>query len=156
VTSDVSVGRSRYGADSGATNRSGALKQLKLATTRSVIPSGSADAADERREFLEEAMELFQAKRVLLTAYADTDAAIHCRGVKTDYYLLKPWDPPEAPVPVVNVALMTVSSFRPPSCVVGSRWSPIASDQRLLGSEIRCLSWLDIEAGEEAPLGPVR
>src|SRR5215204_6539415 len=47
-------------------------------------------------EFLEEAMDLFpHARRVLLTAYADTDAAIQAINVvDLDHYLLKPWDPP--------------------------------------------------------------
>src|SRR4030095_13243120 len=48
-------------------------------------------------EFLEEAMDLFpHARRALLTAYADTDAAIEAINVvDLDHYLLKPWDPPE-------------------------------------------------------------
>src|SRR5579871_814105 len=48
-------------------------------------------------EFLEEARKLYpDAKRVLLTAYADTEAAIRAiNRVQIDYYLLKPWDPAE-------------------------------------------------------------
>src|SRR3954447_99987 len=48
-------------------------------------------------EFLEQAMDLFsRARRALLTAYADTDAAIAAINVvDVDHYLLKPWDPPE-------------------------------------------------------------
>ena len=48
-------------------------------------------------EFLEQAMDLFpQARRALLTAYADTDAAISAINlVDVDHYLLKPWEPPE-------------------------------------------------------------
>src|SRR5829696_6752587 len=48
-------------------------------------------------EFLEQAMDLFpRARRALLTAYADTDAAIQAINVvDVDAYLLKPWDPPE-------------------------------------------------------------
>jgi thioredoxin reductase (NADPH) len=48
-------------------------------------------------EFVGLALELFpDVKRVLLTAYADTEAAIHAiNDVQIDYYLLKPWDPPE-------------------------------------------------------------
>ena len=39
-------------------------------------------------------------KRALLTAYADTDAAINAiNSVQIDYYLMKPWDPPEAALP---------------------------------------------------------
>src|SRR5512143_4318309 len=48
-------------------------------------------------QFLEQAREIFpEAKRVLLTAYADTEAAIaSINKLQLDYYLLKPWDPPE-------------------------------------------------------------
>ncbi|MEM6598229.1 MAG: response regulator, partial [Cyanobacteria bacterium P01_C01_bin.69] len=48
-------------------------------------------------EFLEQASDVFPtAKRALLTAYADTDAAISAiNDARLDYYLLKPWDPPE-------------------------------------------------------------
>lgn len=48
-------------------------------------------------EFLEQAMDLYpHARRVLLTAYADTDAAIQAINVvDLDHYMLKPWDPPE-------------------------------------------------------------
>ena len=47
--------------------------------------------------FLEKAIKIFpDAKRVLLTAYSDTEAAIKAiNDVKLDYYLMKPWDPPE-------------------------------------------------------------
>ena len=48
-------------------------------------------------EFLEEAIKLYpETKKVLLTAYADTDAAIaSINAIDLDYYLMKPWDPPE-------------------------------------------------------------
>ena len=48
-------------------------------------------------EFLEKAKSLFpKSKRVLLTAYSDTDAAIKAiNDVQLDYYLMKPWNPPE-------------------------------------------------------------
>src|SRR5437773_8149412 len=48
-------------------------------------------------EFLEKAIELYpDAKRALLTAYADTDAAIRAiNNAHIDHYLMKPWDPPE-------------------------------------------------------------
>ncbi|MEO1447594.1 MAG: response regulator, partial [Cyanobacteria bacterium J06635_11] len=48
-------------------------------------------------EFLEQGSEIFpKAKRALLTAYADTNAAISAiNDARLDYYLLKPWDPPE-------------------------------------------------------------
>src|SRR6516225_2883272 len=56
-------------------------------------------------EFLAEAMKIFpSACRVLLTAYADTDAAIQAiNAIKLHHYLLKPWDPPEENLyPVIN------------------------------------------------------
>ncbi len=59
-------------------------------------------------EFLEEAMDLFpHARRALLTAYADTDAAIEAINVvDLDHYLLKPWDPPEEKLyPVVDALI---------------------------------------------------
>ena len=59
-------------------------------------------------EFLEKAMDIYPtARRVLLTAYADTDAAIDAINVvDLDYYLLKPWDPPEEKFyPVIDVQL---------------------------------------------------
>src|SRR6201982_2211036 len=59
-------------------------------------------------EFLERAMDIYPgARRALLTAYADTGAAIDAINVvDLDYYLLKPWDPPEEKLyPVVDSLL---------------------------------------------------
>ncbi|MEU6643459.1 FAD-dependent oxidoreductase [Saccharomonospora sp. NPDC046836] len=81
-------------------------------------------------EFLEQALDLYPgARRVLLTAYADTDAAIDAINVvDLDHYLLKPWDPPEEKLyPVVDelldawrtADLTPVTEIR----VVGHRWS---------------------------------
>ena len=88
-------------------------------------------------EFLEQAMDLFpQARRVLLTAYADTDAAIQAINVvDVDHYLLKPWDPPEEKLyPVVDELLdaWAVSDRQPPRQVrvVGHRWSPPSYEVR--------------------------
>src|SRR3954466_16010770 len=61
-------------------------------------------------EFLEQRMDLFpRARRALLTAYADTEAAIQAINVvDVDYYLLKPWEPPEEKLyPVVDAMLET-------------------------------------------------
>src|SRR3954447_14095404 len=81
-------------------------------------------------EFLEEAMDVFPAaRRVLLTAYADTDAAISAINlVDVDHYLLKPWDPPEEKLyPVVDELLEDwLSSDHvpvPETKVIGHRWS---------------------------------
>jgi thioredoxin reductase (NADPH) len=81
-------------------------------------------------EFLEQAMDLFpNARRALLTAYADTDAAIQAINViDLDHYLLKPWEPPEEKLyPVVDelLELWRSADDTPVTAtqVVGHRWS---------------------------------
>jgi len=81
-------------------------------------------------QFLEAAMDLFPlARRVLLTAYADTDAAINAINVvDLDHYLLKPWNPPEENLyPVVDglleAWLASADAATPELKVVGHRWS---------------------------------
>ena len=81
-------------------------------------------------EFLERAMDIWPAaRRVLLTAYADTDAAIDAINVvDLDHYLLKPWDPPEEKLyPVVDSLLdaWRQADYRPvpETKIVGHRWS---------------------------------
>jgi thioredoxin reductase (NADPH) len=88
-------------------------------------------------EFLERAMDIYPgARRALLTAYADTSAAIDAINVvDLDYYLLKPWDPPEEKLyPVVDSLLETwySSDHRPvpETKVVGHRWSARSSEVR--------------------------
>jgi thioredoxin reductase (NADPH) len=88
-------------------------------------------------EFLEGAMDIFPgARRVLLTAYADTGAAIDAINVvDLDHYLLKPWDPPEEKLyPVVDALLdaWRASDHRPvrETKVVGHRWSARSSGVR--------------------------
>ena len=88
-------------------------------------------------EFLEQAMDLYPvARRVLLTAYADTDAAIDAINVvDLDHYLLKPWDPPEEKLyPVIDALLdaWASSSHHPAeeTKVIGHRWSERSSDVR--------------------------
>jgi thioredoxin reductase (NADPH) len=88
-------------------------------------------------DFLEEAMDLFPtARRVLLTAYADTSAAIDAINVvDLDHYLLKPWDPPEEKLyPVLDDLLSAwhATDHRPipDTKVVGHRWSARSSDVR--------------------------
>ena len=88
-------------------------------------------------EFLEQAMDIYpDARRVLLTAYADTGAAIDAINVvDLDHYLLKPWDPPEEKLyPVVDALLdaWLASDRRPVQeiKVVGHRWSARSSEVR--------------------------
>ena len=81
-------------------------------------------------EFLEEAMDIYPlARRVLLTAYADTHAAIEAINVvDLDHYLLKPWDPPEEKMyPVIDSLLeawlATGDRAIPHTKVIGHRWN---------------------------------
>ncbi|HKX28700.1 MAG TPA: FAD-dependent oxidoreductase [Blastocatellia bacterium] len=109
-------------------------------------------------EFLEQANRLYpETRRVLLTAYADTEAAIGAiNKARVDYYLMKPWDPPEENFyPVLDDLLDDWSaSFRPPFegiRVVGHRWSPQALEVKsfLAGNHVP-YQWLDIENDTEA------
>jgi thioredoxin reductase (NADPH) len=109
-------------------------------------------------EFLEQALAIFpNAKRVLLTAYADTDAAIRAiNSTQIDYYLLKPWDPPEERLyPVLNDLLDDwFASFRPAFegiRVIGNRWSPQSYNMKdFLARNQIPYQWLDIELSPEA------
>jgi thioredoxin reductase (NADPH) len=81
-------------------------------------------------EFLEQAMDLFpRARRALLTAYADTDAAIQAINlVDVDQYLLKPWEPPEEKFyPVVDSMIKAWKASHDAAVeevkLVGHRWS---------------------------------
>jgi thioredoxin reductase (NADPH) len=136
--------RRRYGdryrvvrADSGS-QALDALREMKL--RGDVVAVILADYRMPRMsgiEFLEQAMDLFPAaRRVLLTAYADTGAAIEAINVvDLDYYLLKPWDPPEEklyPVIDAQVEAWTAADYRPvpETKVVGHRWSARSSEVR--------------------------
>ena len=129
--------RRRYGEDfrvvravSGAEGLE-ALRELKLRGD-----SVAAVLADYRMpqmngiEFLEQAMDLFpRARRALLTAYADTEAAIQAINiVDVDYYLLKPWDPPEEKLyPVVEAMIASWRDSHDGAVedvkLIGHRWS---------------------------------
>jgi thioredoxin reductase (NADPH) len=98
------------------------------------------------------------AKRVLLTAYADTDVAIRAiNAVHLDHYLLKPWDPPEQHLyPVADDLLDDWSAgFRPAVFhgvrVVSDRWSPDAHRIRaFLARHQVPFRWLDAEGDGDA------
>jgi thioredoxin reductase (NADPH) len=88
-------------------------------------------------EFLEEAMDIYPlARRVLLTAYADTHAAIEAINVvDLDHYLLKPWDPPEEKLyPVIDglldAWLATGDRAIPHTKVIGHPWNARSSQVR--------------------------
>ncbi|MBD0357203.1 MAG: FAD-dependent oxidoreductase [Rubrobacter sp.] len=109
-------------------------------------------------EFLEETRDLYpEAKKVLLTAYADTDAAIKAiNDIGLDYYLQKPWDPPEENLyPVLDDLLGDWRShYRPPFegiRVVGNRWSPGShAIKDFLARNRVPYQWQDVEVSEEA------
>ncbi|QBI20072.1 response regulator [Egibacter rhizosphaerae] len=107
-------------------------------------------------ELLQHAVELYpDAKRALLTAYADTEAAIAAiNDAGVDHYLLKPWHPPEERLyPVLDDLLET---WRPPPLVadlrvIGHRWSPASHAVRqLLARNLVPYRWLDLEREPEA------
>jgi thioredoxin reductase (NADPH) len=108
-------------------------------------------------EMLERAREIYpDARRILLTAYADTEAAIRAiNTARIHYYLNKPWDPPEEKLyPVVNDLLDDwQAGFLPPFeglRVIGHRWS--LNDHRLrnfLSRNHVPYRWIDVSAGDE-------
>ena len=109
-------------------------------------------------ELLEQTTHLVpDAKRVLLTAYADTDAAIDAiNKARIHNYLMKPWDPPEQQLyPFLDELLDDwQSGFQPPFegiHVIGHRWSPKSHDVRdFLGRNLVPFKWLDLDASPEA------
>ena len=109
-------------------------------------------------ELLEETLELApQARRVLLTAYADTQAAIDAiNKVSLDHYLLKPWDPPEEQLyPVVDDLLDAWRAEAPSPAdrieIVGHRWSRESHEARdFLARNQVPYRWLDVERDSDA------
>jgi thioredoxin reductase (NADPH) len=157
--------RRHYGADYGVMRAgSGAealetLRDLKL--KNDVVALFLVDQRMPQMsgvEFLHEAIKLFPAaKRVLLTAYADTDAAIKAiNDVKLDHYLMKPWDPPEERLyPVLDDLLDDWrAGFHPVFegvRVIDQRWSAGGHSVRdFMTRNLIPYRWLDIEADPEA------
>ena len=109
-------------------------------------------------EFLDQAKGFFpDAKRALLTAYADTDAAIKAiNDVRLDYYLMKPWDPPESQLyPVLSDLLEDWTAGYHPVFegirVIGHRWSADSHAMRdFLARNQVPFQWLDIATDPEA------
>ncbi|MDO8209526.1 FAD-dependent oxidoreductase [Conexibacter sp. CPCC 206217] len=112
----------------------------------------------EGTEYLTQARELVpDAKRVLLTAYADTEAAIAAiNEVALDYYLMKPWDPPEEQFfPVLEDLLTTWESGAALDAggvrVIGHRFSKESHDLRDFLARNRVPArWIDVERDDEA------
>src|ERR1700722_2638173 len=109
-------------------------------------------------DFLQKAREFYpDARRVLLTAYSDTDAAIKAiNNVQLDYYLMKPWDPPEEKLyPVINELLDDwQSNYRPPFKgikVIGYQFSPKSHEiKEFLSGNLVPYQWQDVELSKEA------
>jgi thioredoxin reductase (NADPH) len=157
--------RSRYGADYRilqAVSGAEALAMLKRLALRD--QPVALIAADQRMpqmtgiEMLEQARgHAPTAKYLLLTAYADTDVAIKAiNEIGLDYYLLKPWDPPEDRLyPVIDDLLGAWWRANPDHAsevrVVGHRWSERSHDvKRFLASNHVPYRWYDIEHDAEA------
>jgi thioredoxin reductase (NADPH) len=145
-------------ADSGA-RALDVLRQLKVANDPVALM-----LVDQRMpgmtgiELLSEARQLYpEAKRALLTAYADTEAAIAAiNDVQLDYYLVKPWDPPEERLyPVLDDLLDDwQAGYRPAFDgirVLGDRWSRESHAARdFLARNQVPYQWLDLAADAEA------
>ncbi len=109
--------------------------------------------------FLNEARKVYpDAKRALLTAYADTSAAINAiNEVTVHYFFLKPWDPPSQHLyPVIDDLLEDwTASYRPPYQgirVLGTRWSSKAYDVRdFLARNHVPYQWIDVELSADDP-----
>jgi thioredoxin reductase (NADPH) len=107
-------------------------------------------------EFLESAMDLYpRARRALLTAYADTEAAIAAINlVDVDHYLLKPWEPPEEKLyPVIDAMLDSYLASGDTAIretkVVGHRWSAPSFEVRdFLARNAVPYRWLSVDEPE--------
>ncbi|HEY6900268.1 MAG TPA: FAD-dependent oxidoreductase [Puia sp.] len=109
-------------------------------------------------DFLQQAREFYpDARRVLLTAYSDTDAAIRAiNDVQLDYYLMKPWDPPEDKLfPTITELLDDwQNSYRPPFKglkIIGYQFSPHSHEvKEFLSGNLVPYLWQDVEQSPEA------
>lgn len=108
-------------------------------------------------EFLEKAKVFYpNAKRVLLTAYSDTDAAIKAiNEVQLDYYLMKPWNPPEEKLyPVIDDLLddwnSTVTPYFKGLKIIGLQYSPKSHELKdFLSSNLVPYRWFDFESNDK-------
>ncbi|MDQ3655770.1 MAG: response regulator, partial [Chloroflexota bacterium] len=162
ITRDL---RARYGADYRIIRATSGAEALAVVTELTLRDRSVALVASDQRmpemtgtEVLEEVRRLApDAKLLLLTAYADTDVAIKAiNDIGLDYYMLKPWDPPELRLyPVIDDLLSDWSREHPDDTaevrVVGHRWSDRTHEiKTFLARNHVPYRWLDIERDEEA------
>jgi thioredoxin reductase (NADPH) len=135
------------------------IKELKLKNeTVALFISDQRMPEMEGVAFLEKAKEIYpDAKLVLLTAYSDIEVAIKAiNKIKLDYYLLKPWNPPEEKLyPVVNDLLDEWLALYKPDHegirIIGYQWSPKSHRiKEFLSGNLFPYIWMDIENNEEA------
>ncbi|MDO7850756.1 FAD-dependent oxidoreductase [Hymenobacter convexus] len=109
-------------------------------------------------ELLTASREFFpDAKRVLLTAYADTEAAVRAiNSARLDHYLMKPWDPPETLLyPTLHDLLAAWQATNKPRFdgvrLIGFQWSPLSHELKdFLSGYMVGYQWLDYETSPEA------
>jgi thioredoxin reductase (NADPH) len=162
ITRDM---RSRYGAEYRLVRATSGSEALAVLTKLALRDQPVALIATDQRmpqmtgiQMLEQARtHAPSAKFVLLTAYADTDVAIKAiNEIGLDYYLLKPWDPPQDRLyPVIDDLLGDWRRANPDHAsdvrVVGHRWSERSHDiKRFLASNHVPYRWHDIERDAEA------
>jgi thioredoxin reductase (NADPH) len=135
------------------------LKELKLKNeTVALFISDQRMPEMEGTAFMEKAKEIFpEAKKVLLTAYSDIEAAIKAiNTLKLDYYLLKPWNPPEEKLyPVITDLLDDwQNNFIPELAgikIIGYQWSPVSHRIKdFLTGNLIPYKWIDVELNKEA------
>lgn len=156
--------RSRYGRHyrvltaAGGAEAIETLKRLKLrGDPVAVVVSDQRMPEVNGTEVLTAALALYpELRTVLLTAYADTDVAIGAiNELHLDYYILKPWDPPEERLfPVIDDLLGDWHAHHQPSYavtrVIGSRWSaPTHEIRDFLQRNQIPMQWFDVDASEE-------
>ncbi len=135
------------------------IRELKLKNeTVALFISDQRMPEMEGIQFLERTKDIYpNSKQVLLTAYSDIDVAIRSiNDLKLDYYLLKPWSPPEEKLyPVVDDLLDDWHSQYKPDHegirIVGFQWSPKSHKlKEFLSGNLIPYIWIDVENNDEA------
>jgi thioredoxin reductase (NADPH) len=135
------------------------VKELKLKNeTIALFISDQRMPEMEGLTFMEKTKEIFpEAKKILLTAYSDIEAAIKAiNNLKLDYYLLKPWSPPEEKLyPVITDLLDDWQNNFIPEFegikIIGYQWSPASHKiKEFLTGNLIPYKWYDVELNKEA------